>query len=105
MDGDEVEGPRLRPRVSDTRALIIRCGVIEGASQRLPLLVAHRRIVQPQDLKQRRLHRSDRPFAIAAVEERESSEGSRRVVARDDLVPQAVPAIVSFVISGGQAAR
>jgi hypothetical protein len=75
--------------------------VTERAEQRLAVGVRHRWIVQPQNLEQRCLDRGDRPLPLTAIRKREASEGARRVVARDDLIPRAAaaPAIVPLVVT------
>jgi hypothetical protein len=82
----------------DTRRLAVRRRLIERASERATVRIADRGTVQPIDATERRADRGQGPLAPRRIGDREARRFAARVVARENLIAGAVPAIVALVV-------
>ncbi|HEY9226518.1 MAG TPA: hypothetical protein VIP11_07735 [Gemmatimonadaceae bacterium] len=73
--------------------------MIERGNQRAALGVAHRWIVEPENLKERRACRGNRPFALRVVREGQLRDLARRVIAREHLIAASSPPVRAGVVA------
>ena len=98
MRGGELE-VRWSGTACNVRAFFMRRRVIEGPGEGTSLGIPKRWIVEPYNLKQRRVHCRNGPFATARIGERDASHLTAGVVARHDIDVLATPAVISFVVA------